>query len=242
MEIGDFALQIDHDLSTCRRMFYGVYEMPFVNFLRKTLNEGDVFLDLGANIGYITAVVHQLVGEQGKVIACEPSPTCTNSVERNNPTFPAGVTWIQAAIMDRDGTFSFCDTPSIVSSGFGRVLHGEKRSGEIVHEVRAVTVDTLVKEHNIEHVRCMKLDVEGCERIALAGAKHLLESGAVDHIMVETSNIGDSGKTETKAIFELLKGYGFKPYLPNINGILKPFDIDLADEFRLDVIWRSELN
>ncbi len=237
--LNGFYLPLDHALPVCRHMYYGVYEMPFVDFLQRTLREGDVFVDLGANIGYITAQVHGMVGERGRVIACEASPTCNALVKQHNTPFPPGVIWREAAVMDRDGTFPFCDTPRVISHGFGRVLHGGVREGETVTEVRAITVDTLLKEAGVAHVHALKVDVEGCERIALLGAKELLSRGAVDHIMVETTNVTPSEKEETKAIFALLRQHGMAPFEPDADGRLRPFQRDMDRDFRVDVVWRA---
>lgn len=239
-DMNGIILHIDHRLSVCRRMYYGVYEMPFVHFMQRALKAGDTFIDLGANIGYITAFAHGCVGPTGKVIACEPSPTCTDRFRTDNPHLPDGVHWVQAAVMDRDGTFPFCDTPRVISHGFGRVLHGAPRPGETVHEVRAVTVDSLLEEHGVEHVHCLKIDVEGCERIVLSGAKDLFARHAVDHVLVETSNTTASEHEETRHIFAFMRDHDMVPYLPDAHGYLHPFVQDLRDDFRLDILWRAK--
>jgi len=47
------------------------------------LKEGDVALDLGANIGYYVLIESKLVGETGKVYAVEPVTTTFNLMEKN---------------------------------------------------------------------------------------------------------------------------------------------------------------
>lgn len=51
----------------------GKYEVEVEKLLRYYLKKGDVFLDIGANIGYFTLIASGIVGDSGKVVACEPS-------------------------------------------------------------------------------------------------------------------------------------------------------------------------
>jgi hypothetical protein len=52
--------------------------------------------------------------------------------------------------------------------------------------VRATTLDAFVEEQGIDHVRLLKLDLEGAETDALLGAARLLERRAVDYVLVES--------------------------------------------------------
>src|SRR5687768_15967771 len=52
--------------------FLGSYEEKEIRFISKKLRTGDIFIDVGANIGVFTMVSSQIVGERGKVYAFEP--------------------------------------------------------------------------------------------------------------------------------------------------------------------------
>ncbi|MBK6473569.1 MAG: FkbM family methyltransferase [Flavobacteriales bacterium] len=241
ISINGVAIEIDHRLSTCRHMYYGIYEEQFLNFLRRTLVPGDVFFDLGANIGYITAVVSGLVKDTGRVISFEPSRICYDQIMRNNPELPTNVQLRNAAIMHESGTFPFMDTPRVISSGFSVLFH-ERTAGtnDNVYEVETTSLDDAAEQACIDRIACMKIDIEGAEHIAIQGAKKLLSAQRVDHLLVETTNIVDQSRAENKHIVDLLVGHGYEPFLPDRKGRLQPFVIDLNCIFRHDIVWRRK--
>src|ERR1700722_4854735 len=53
--------------------FLDYYEIRETNYVKKILREGDVFVDIGANIGWFTLLASAGVGASGQVIAFEPS-------------------------------------------------------------------------------------------------------------------------------------------------------------------------
>ena len=63
----DFALD-----PNVKHMYCGYYEYPIVRAIRRLLGRGDTFIDVGANIGYMTAIAMGRVGEQGRVYSFEP--------------------------------------------------------------------------------------------------------------------------------------------------------------------------
>jgi len=46
------------------------YESELSWIMFRVLREGDIALDVGANIGFFTMVMSRLVGETGQIIAC----------------------------------------------------------------------------------------------------------------------------------------------------------------------------
>ncbi len=56
-------------------LFYlHLYEHREIEFLRKLLRSGDVFLDIGAHIGFYSLIASQIVGQEGTVVAVEADP------------------------------------------------------------------------------------------------------------------------------------------------------------------------
>ncbi len=49
-----------------------VYEQSTFRLIRRYLQKGDVFVDIGAHIGYYSVIAARIVGSAGKVFAFEP--------------------------------------------------------------------------------------------------------------------------------------------------------------------------
>jgi FkbM family methyltransferase len=62
---------------------YGIWEPYETEVILRNLREGDVFVDIGANIGYYSVIAASAVGDNGKVFAFEPDPTNYDLLEQN---------------------------------------------------------------------------------------------------------------------------------------------------------------
>ena len=75
----EFPLDADPDI---RLMLHGGYEAFTMRALRRCLAPGDTFVDVGANIGYLSAVAAGIVGPTGAVHSFEPVPRLFERLER----------------------------------------------------------------------------------------------------------------------------------------------------------------
>ena len=70
-----FQMVLDLTEAAQREIFYfGAYERKESLLLRRILRSGDVFWDVGANLGYYTLLGAACVGPNGRVVAFEPFP------------------------------------------------------------------------------------------------------------------------------------------------------------------------
>lgn len=236
--IGHFSIEIDHTIPSCLLMYYGLYEENFVNFLRKTLREGDIVLDPGANLGFITAIAADLVGPSGKVFAFEPSVTCFEKLTRLNPAPPPQVELIHAAISDRSGSDTFYDTPRVVSRGYSALGSVSQPADGVPYDIATWSLDDFAARRNIGHIRLIKLDVEGAELPALLGARSILARRQADYILVETTQ--NNAQRERNRQIAALLSPGYAPFDIRQDGSLKPFDLNGQATYRLDVLWQRK--
>jgi predicted O-methyltransferase YrrM len=66
-----------------RVRFFQIFEHNLTYYTRAQLREGDVYLDIGANIGYYSLLASRCVGDSGKVIAVEADPGTFEALQTN---------------------------------------------------------------------------------------------------------------------------------------------------------------
>ena len=71
------------DFIGTRIYYFGVWEPHLSALISARLRAGDVFCDIGANIGYYTVLAAPIVGDAGKVVAIEPSMTTHEMLAKN---------------------------------------------------------------------------------------------------------------------------------------------------------------
>ena len=142
---------------------------PELRQLHQLLKPGDVFIDVGANVGLFTLKGARLVGPSGRVLALEPSSIAFAEL-LDNLSLNAfeNVTPIMAAASTEDGTgqLNHVDLGGDPQA-FSLVNAGNARGGETVRTVR---LDTLAAEHGLARIDLVKIDVEGAEPLVIEGA------------------------------------------------------------------------
>src|SRR6185503_13852355 len=56
------------------RILFGNYEAEEIEIMRKFLRPGQIIVDVGANVGYLTRLFARATGTTGRVCAFEPNP------------------------------------------------------------------------------------------------------------------------------------------------------------------------
>ena len=127
-------------------------------------------LDIGANVGYYTMRLSELVGQEGRVFAFEPigaTSEILGFIARFAPY--ENVTIFNTAVSDK---------PELLNFSIGKNEHGlpdyftarATKGGH--HAVFATTVDSLAFPHRCSFV---KIDTEGAENAVLRGMEALIE-------------------------------------------------------------------
>src|SRR5262249_42023235 len=142
--------------------------------------------DAGANDGLYTLFASRKVGEEGVVLSIEPSARelerLYRHVERNRAR---NVRVVAGALGEQGGRASLrvADDGHAGQNTLGVFGHGGTRlAGE--SEVAVERLDDLVARQGLHRVDVIKLDVEGAEMAALAGAGRTL-AGSKPLLLVE---------------------------------------------------------
>ncbi|MCK5943895.1 MAG: FkbM family methyltransferase [Planctomycetes bacterium] len=145
--------------------FLGRYhDLPLQQALRRVLRPGDCFVDIGANLGMLSLVAAERVGERGRVLACEPNPLMIARITRtiaHNRLSQLQV--VAAAIHDQPGEADLHEYAG--HAGWGSLsAQGPAGADETAsYRVACRTGDSLFAEVPPEQPSVIKVDVEGHE-------------------------------------------------------------------------------
>lgn len=139
----------------------GFWEFPITEFMTRNVQTGMTVLDLGANFGYYTLIMADLVGPNGHVHSFEPNPTALDrlmrSVEING--YASRVFVDSRALSRRSGDTLIFRIPDREPKNGGIV-----QSVEDIPGVSHISVETVaLNDLAIEGVGFAKVDVEGAE-------------------------------------------------------------------------------
>jgi FkbM family methyltransferase len=212
----------------------GVHMREFLKMNRKWVSRAGIstVIDVGAHEGEFSSAIHAVL-PGAKIYAFEPIPECCTAVSKrvgakeNLQTFPV-------AIGDRCGRATFWKSVSTKSSSFLPMSECHKKtfpwtakSSEIEVDLRPL--DSFLPEMELKSKVLLKLDVEGYEERALAGASAVLCQ--VDYVLLEVlfQELYE-GQAEFGRIHCQLADSGFV-YSGNMDQVLSPLDesIVIAD-------------
>ena len=149
----------------------GQYELPLQQALKRELEPGDTFFDVGANAGFFTLIAARLVGPTGKCVAFDPAPANLASIrEQIELNDLRSVTAVAEAISGSEGTATF----SFMEEGNAMGHLGSSSSSEASITVPVTTFDKAAERFG--RPSFIKMDIEGAEKDAIGGAKHLLQT------------------------------------------------------------------
>ena len=161
-------------------MYWGIYQFPIQQLMRKILKPGDICIDAGANVGYFSAIAMDIVGRSGEVHSFEPIPeyfAYLTKVKELNPVFHHFI--CNMALGDWPGMLTMAINSENVggSTPVYRLLEHYIIRDWI--EVPVMRLDTYLEEHVNGRVGLVKIDVEGFEYPVLKGMQSYLDTAPV---------------------------------------------------------------
>jgi len=193
------------------------FEAEQVWVMLRTLQEGDFAIDVGANIGFFTLIMSQLVGNSGIIFAFEPAsnnlPTLSKHLRRNNIH---NVQVIDQPVWCRDEEVTFYINSD--SRGSNALFdpanwHENVKSQANPKPLRmqAISLDSF----NIskERVKLIKIDTEGAEQKIMEGAKTFLEKYHPPYILAELNphGLAQSG-CDDETFRTYMKQFGYEMF------------------------------
>ena len=166
------------------------YEPMETSIINAFVKRGDTVIDLGANVGYYTLLFARLVGQNGRVVAFEPSPANCEILEKNvRINGYRNVEINQMAVSDKSGKARL---QLSVNPGDNRIQSNDlqldkrrkKTVGSSYVEVETVSLDEYFgkSDGNIDFI---KMDVQGAEHSAILGMQRTLVRNIKIKILTE---------------------------------------------------------
>ena len=195
----------------------GVFEPYTTEVIKQNISNGDIVMDIGANIGYFTLIMAKGIRENGKVFSFEPEPKnfelLKKNVEINNYS---NVILEKKAIGNKTGIAKLylADRKNnIFYSGMHRIFRSDLVS-QISNPVsiNIIKLDDYLQDlKSIKKIRLIKIDVEGAEFDVLKGMSKMLDENKGIKIVMEFSseNLEDYGSNPSD-VMDFLINKGFK--------------------------------
>lgn len=180
------------------------YEEIELKVAQHWLQAGDTCLDLGANVGYISALFAHQVGHSGRVIAVEAAPQTVKHLEQAKQLLKLPQVYVEpVCVTNQDGAIAFMvsnDSGNDTGNDAGRDGNDVRQAlkvgpelDELFHPetVPCTTLNTLIEQHQISQaIALVKMDIEGAEPLALKGASQLFDPNALPLFIVEIYKLG----------------------------------------------------
>ncbi|MCA9873787.1 MAG: FkbM family methyltransferase [Ardenticatenaceae bacterium] len=152
----------------------GSNEQPVQEAFARYLHAGDVFYDVGANVGFFTVIGAKLVGSGGQVHAFEPVPENAAAVRHNcELNGMKQVTVWETAVSDRSGMGQL--QLAQYSGGASLSVAAPPPDYKETVSVDLITLDEFLEEKKAAPPSLVKIDVEGAEINVLKGMVNLIE-------------------------------------------------------------------
>lgn len=149
------------------------YEFPMLQAMSGVLSEGDLVLDIGANIGNHTLYLAAVVG--CRVVSFEPNPILASPLQESIVFngLEERVSLIRKGVGSTAAKAVFAESkPDNLGAQSLTLIDGGDQSGDNASAMDVVPLDDMTFDHP---VKAIKVDVEGMELDVLKGAVQLID-------------------------------------------------------------------
>lgn len=194
----------------------GQWEPVITQYIRSHLKGGDIFVDVGANIGYYSLLASRIVGSTGSVFAIEASKSIytsmVNNIALNGCT---NVTAINAAASNSKGELAIFRGGNN-NLGHTTTVEALARREELEFEcnVPADTLEQLVGTQMLRNARFIKIDVEGAECAVLSPLFESLNrfSPSTEWLLELSAEFSAGGQADVDRICVAFESAGYRTY------------------------------
>lgn len=197
-----------HVSSSSKALYAPIPDWPEMRVWMRELKPGDLFVDVGANVGVYTLLAAE---RDAEVIAVEPDGPSIARLRENLALNGYEATVLRAAMASAPGSVRVT-----THLDMGNHIVVDPSDASPSEEVPAVTLDDLIGDRIAAGV---KIDVEGAESLVLAGAGGSLAEHRIRLMQIEWNFCSDAllGRARSE-VAEVLRAYGYTFFRPDRDG------------------------
>lgn len=190
--------------------FIGGWEPATIKFLNKSIMQGDTVIEVGANVGAHTLLIGNLIGNNGRIYAFEPTDFASRKLEKNISLNPS---LTNITVRNELVTNGESDLPKLdIRSSW--TVDG-KNAPEYTHlrNLKSISIDEFSGEVSLKNLMLIKIDVDGYDYKVLQGAKSTIAQ-FLPIVFCELCEytLNEQGDS-IKDIYHLLSAMGYVTYL-----------------------------
>jgi FkbM family methyltransferase len=232
-----------------------LYETAVTESLWRLARVGDLVVDVGANIGYMTSILAVKVGASGKIYSFEPHPAIFQRLRLNVKNWSADGRCGQfvlhnAALGNRKGVGELCVPDDFsYNQGTAWIAPQDAQFNGQAFDVDILALDDVIPDS--ESIGVVKIDVQGYELAVLKGMEGLLRERRIRHVVLEeegafpaaTHTLLTTWGYEIYGIEQHLWGIRFarnrKPHSDPVNGPSPNFLATIVSEVEVSSLARG---
>lgn len=220
MFTGDMMNVVIPDNVSTALYLNGCFEADDSKALIESLNKGDTFIDIGAHIGYYSMLACRLVGNSGKVICFEPTPSTYGLLLKNLQ----GKTNVKAenlAVYSVQTNMEFNDygLKYMVFNSFKKARLNDIDLEAKHINVQTTTLDIYCRLNNV-NPSFIKIDAESVELHVLQGAVEMIKKSK-PKFMIEVGDFEHIEKGSTYKIINFLIEFSYEVFEYNGKSFIK---------------------
>ncbi|MFR9503933.1 MAG: FkbM family methyltransferase [Rikenellaceae bacterium] len=200
--------------------------VEYIYHLGDLVREGDVAIDIGANLGYYTRTLSRLVGDKGMVYAVEPVPPIFEVLNANTRRCK-NVTLMNVAL-GADNTTITMANDSVAAQGYFGTGQNFVQQGEARGAIEFTAIMQRGSElfASLDRLDLIKCDIEGFEGVVLREMLPIIER-------LRPIILLESGGDTRAEMIELITSLGYKGYT-----LHRGEEVELREASVKDIIFR----
>lgn len=193
--------------------YFGSWEPNLTAWIVSRLKNGDVFVDVGANVGYFTLLAARCVGPEGRVVAVEAMPAIFEHLAKH--VRDNGLTNARLVNKAAVGPGSPPEVELFWGSGenIGSTGIIDRGGGGRGVTIAASTLSDILTDDECARARLIKVDVEGMEPETVDGLRLASRRFSKDLELIIEVAYDPQRMAQRAWLFDRLHGLGFYSYV-----------------------------